>query len=61
MIRILSTFAEELYVFTCAASKPPTEEIAKAFEKKTNTKVNLTFGGSGSAGSTQFRRNGSKN
>lgn len=41
------SFSEELYVFAGAASKPPTEEVAKAFEKKTGTKVNLTFGGSG--------------
>ncbi len=39
--------AEELLVFAGAASKPPTEEAAKAFEKKTGVKVNVTFGGSG--------------
>lgn len=48
----LSLFAglsrgEEIYVFAGAASKPPTEEVAKAFEIKTGVKVNLTFGGSG--------------
>ncbi|HEY3278614.1 MAG TPA: substrate-binding domain-containing protein [Syntrophorhabdaceae bacterium] len=37
----------ELLVFAGAASKPPTEEAAKAFEKKTGVKVNVTFGGSG--------------
>jgi molybdate transport system substrate-binding protein len=40
-------FGEELLVFAGAASKPPTEEAARAFEKKTGIKVNITFGGSG--------------
>jgi molybdate transport system substrate-binding protein len=40
-------FSQELFVFAGAASKPPTEEAAKAFEKKTGVKVNITFGGSG--------------
>lgn len=40
-------FAEEIMVFAGAASKPPTEEIVKTFEKKTGVKVNITFGGSG--------------
>lgn len=39
--------AESLLVFAGAASKPPTEEAAKAFEKKTGVKVDLVFGGSG--------------
>jgi len=39
--------AEELLVFAGAASKPATEEVVKAFEKKTGVKVNVTFGGSG--------------
>ncbi|MCX5818238.1 MAG: molybdate ABC transporter substrate-binding protein [Proteobacteria bacterium] len=43
----LKSFGEELLVFAGAASKPPAEEIAKAFEKKTGVKVNITFGGSG--------------
>jgi len=34
-------------VFAGAASKPATEEVVKAFEKKTGVKVNVTFGGSG--------------
>jgi molybdate transport system substrate-binding protein len=38
---------EELLIFAGAASKPATEEAAKVFEKKTGTKVNITFGGSG--------------
>lgn len=42
-----NSFSEELLVFAGAASKPPTEEIAKIFEKKTGVKVNVTFGGSG--------------
>jgi molybdate transport system substrate-binding protein len=41
------SFGRELTIFAGAASKPPTEEAAKAFEKKTGVKVNLTFGGSG--------------
>lgn len=41
------SFGQELYVFAGAASKPPTEAAAKAFEKKTGVKVHLTFGGSG--------------
>lgn len=38
---------ERLMVFAGAASKPPTEEAAALFEKKTGVKVDLTFGGSG--------------
>ena len=38
---------ESLLVFAGAASKPPTEEAAKAFEKKTGVRVDLIFGGSG--------------
>jgi len=41
------SFAEELLVFAGAASKPPTEEAGRVFEKRTGVKVNLTFGGSG--------------
>lgn len=41
------SYSEELFVFAGAASKPPTEEAAKVFEKKTGVKVNVTFGGSG--------------
>ncbi|MDD3553521.1 MAG: molybdate ABC transporter substrate-binding protein [Deltaproteobacteria bacterium] len=39
--------AERLMVFAGAASKPPTEEVAKAFEAKTGVKVDISFGGSG--------------
>lgn len=38
---------ETLLVFAGAASKPPTELAARAFEKKTGAKVELVFGGSG--------------
>ncbi len=38
---------ESLLIFAGAASKPPTEEAARVFEKKTGTKVDLVFGGSG--------------
>jgi len=41
------SYSEELLVFAGAASKPPTEEAARVFEKKTGVKVNVTFGGSG--------------
>ncbi|OPY05997.1 MAG: putative binding protein precursor [Syntrophus sp. PtaB.Bin001] len=41
------SLGRELFVFAGAASKPPTEEAAKAFEKKTGVKVYLNFGGSG--------------
>ncbi len=41
------SLAEELFVFAGAASKPPAEEIGKAFEKRTGVKVYMTFGGSG--------------
>ncbi|MCX5812791.1 MAG: molybdate ABC transporter substrate-binding protein [Proteobacteria bacterium] len=41
------SYGEELVIFAGAASKPPTEEAAKAFEKKTGVKVNINFGGSG--------------
>lgn len=39
--------ADNLMVFAGAASKPPTEEVAKAFEAKTGVKVDVIFGGSG--------------
>jgi len=47
MLSFAPAFSNELIVFAGAASKPPTEEVAKLFEKKTGIKVNLTFGGSG--------------
>ncbi len=43
----LPSYGRDLMVFAGAASKPPTEEAARAFEKKTGVKVYLTFGGSG--------------
>jgi molybdate transport system substrate-binding protein len=39
--------ADTLLVYAGAASKPPTEEAAKLYEKKTGVKVELVFGGSG--------------
>lgn len=43
-----SSFADEkLTIFVGAASKPPTEEIIKKFEKDTGIKVDVIFGGSG--------------
>jgi len=38
---------KELAVFAGSASKPPLDEAAAAFEKKTGFKVYLTYGGSG--------------
>lgn len=38
---------KRILVYAGAASKPPTEEAAKAFEKKTGIKVDVIFGGSG--------------
>jgi len=39
--------ADRLLVYAGAASKPPTEEVAKAYEQKTGIKVDVIFGGSG--------------
>ena len=39
--------AESLLVYAGAASKPPTEDAAKAYEQKTGVKVEVVFGGSG--------------
>lgn len=38
---------ERLMLFVGAASKPPTEEAVKLFEKKTGIKCEVNFGGSG--------------
>jgi molybdate transport system substrate-binding protein len=38
---------ESLLIFAGAASKPPTEEAAKAYQAKTGVKVDVIFGGSG--------------
>lgn len=38
---------ETLLVFAGAASKPPTEELAQIFQRKTGAQVNINFGGSG--------------
>jgi molybdate transport system substrate-binding protein len=43
----ISLAEQRLMVFAGAASKPPTEEAVKAFEKKTGAKVDIVFGGSG--------------
>lgn len=39
--------AQSLLAYAGAASQPPTEEAAKAYEKKTGVKVEVIFGGSG--------------
>lgn len=41
------TSAASLMVYAGAASKPPTEDAAKAYEQKTGIKVDVVFGGSG--------------
>ncbi|MBP1724616.1 MAG: transporter substrate-binding protein, partial [Deltaproteobacteria bacterium] len=38
---------QSLLVFAGAASKPPTEEVARAFGQRAGIRVQLTFGGSG--------------
>mgnify|MGYP000221107361 CR=1 FL=1 len=38
---------ESLLILAGAASKPPTEELAQAFQRKTGAQVNINFGGSG--------------
>lgn len=38
---------ERLLVYAGAASKPPTEEAARAYERKTGIRVDVVFGGSG--------------
>ncbi|WP_236584033.1 MULTISPECIES: molybdate ABC transporter substrate-binding protein [unclassified Nitratiruptor] len=38
---------EQLLIFAGSASKPATEEAAKAFEKKTGVHIDIIFGGSG--------------
>ncbi len=38
---------EPLLVYAGAASKPPTEDAARAYEQKTGIKVDVIFGGSG--------------
>lgn len=43
----VSSGEQRLMVFAGAASKPPTEEAARAFEKKTGVTVDIAFGGSG--------------
>lgn len=37
----------KLLIFAGAASKPPTDEVAKLYEQKTGVKVEVVFGGSG--------------
>lgn len=39
--------AGRLLVYAGAASRPPTEEVARLYEQKTGVKVDLVFGGSG--------------
>lgn len=39
--------ASELLIFAGAASRPPTEEVVRLFEKRSGRRVQVTFGGSG--------------
>jgi molybdate transport system substrate-binding protein len=39
--------SDSLMIFAGAASKPPTEEVARIYEKKKGVGVQVTFGGSG--------------
>jgi molybdate transport system substrate-binding protein len=39
--------ADRLLVYAGAASKPPSEEVARLYEQKTGVKIDLVFGGSG--------------
>ena len=43
----LHAAARTLLVFAGAASKPPTEEVARIFGQKAGVEIRLTFGGSG--------------
>lgn len=43
----LHASSNSLLIFAGAASKPPTEEVARAFGQRTGIQVRLTFGGSG--------------
>lgn len=43
----VSAHAQRLLVYAGAASKPPTEEAARAYALKTGVKVDVVFGGSG--------------
>jgi molybdate transport system substrate-binding protein len=43
----LDASTDPLLIFAGAASKPPTEEAARAFGQQTGIQVRLTFGGSG--------------
>jgi molybdate transport system substrate-binding protein len=42
-----SLAGKELTIFAGSASKPPLDEVAKAFENRTGVKVYVTYGGSG--------------
>jgi molybdate transport system substrate-binding protein len=43
----LCAASDTLLIFAGAASKPPTEEVARAFGQRAGIQVRLTFGGSG--------------
>jgi len=39
--------SEGILIFAGSASKPPTEEVVRVFQKKTGIHVDVIFGGSG--------------
>jgi molybdate transport system substrate-binding protein len=43
----IEAFPENLLIFAGAASKPPTEVLAKLFQQTNGVQVRVTFGGSG--------------
>ncbi|RPJ08839.1 MAG: molybdate ABC transporter substrate-binding protein [Deltaproteobacteria bacterium] len=47
MVPNAQSSSEGILIFAGSASKPPTEEAAKMFHKKTGTPVDVVFGGSG--------------
>lgn len=47
LLTVSAHAAERLLIYAGAASKPPTEDAAKAYEQKTGVKVDVVFGGSG--------------
>lgn len=42
-----STYAEEIFVFAAAGTKPAIDEAAKLFEQKYGTRVTINYGGGG--------------
>ncbi len=47
LLSVGASASDRLLVYAGAASKPPVEDAAKAYEARTGTKVDIVFGGSG--------------